>query len=108
MAGEHTMAQDMAREQQAATRARSDHVLDRRYAQGMANGSAAATADALGTPTHNDVLQMAWDVSAASTDVLELAQQEEYCIGWAHGYTRRAGEIEGAPDTWEDDGGRIA
>jgi hypothetical protein len=86
-------------------------MLETAYAQGMAAGRNAATADALDTTTHgavDDVLQMAWDVVSGRTDELELAQQEEYCIGWTYGYRGLADDIEGDLDTWEDDGGRIA
>lgn len=86
----------------------SDDRLAVRYIQGMSAGQTAASADAPDF-THNDeVLQMAWDVSAGTTDAFDSAQQEEYVVGWAHGYITRADEVEGAPgtpDTWEDDGG---
>jgi CheY-like chemotaxis protein len=98
----------MAGEYREAVLTAADYCLASRYARGMADGHAAATIDALGFTSYGDVLQMAWDVSCARADVPPLAQQEEYCIGWAHGYTGRAGEMEGVPDTWEDDGGRIA
>jgi CheY-like chemotaxis protein len=94
----------------ALSTARDDR-LAVRYIQGMSAGQTAASADAPDF-THNDeVLQMAWDVSAGATDAFDSAQQEEYVVGWAHGYITyitRDDEVEGAPgtpDTWEDDGG---
>jgi hypothetical protein len=111
---QHKVIEDRAR---VGSGAGSDDLTEMRYVQGMAAGRTAAAADAPDFTGNDDVLQMAWDVSGATATGFQLAEQEDYCVGWARGYTRCAGEIEGeainaeeierVPDTWEDDGGRV-
>jgi hypothetical protein len=94
----------MAYERPAAMPAGSAYALARLYAQGVADGSAAASADNPAFLGSQLMLATAWAVSCEQPDVHPLAEQEEYFVAWVHGYVQRANEIEGAPDTWEDAG----
>lgn len=72
------------------------------YAQGMACGNSAASVD---TPTflgNRAMISAAWEMSCGQLRGQSLAEQEEYFVGWVHGYVVRAEQIEGAPARWED------
>lgn len=92
------------------------------YARGMANGNAAAITDCpdeLDRQTPDAVVAMvyqaasraqtlittalaAWEAASEWTRVRSVAEQEEYCVGWVHGYFVRAEELEGVPVIWTD------
>jgi hypothetical protein len=80
------------------------YALARLYAQGAADGSAAASADSPAFLDCQHILATAWTVSCEQPDVHPPAEQEEYFVAWVHGYVQRANEIEAAPDTWADAG----
>lgn len=72
------------------------------YAQGMASGSMTASVD---NPTflgNRAMISAAWEMSCGQVCEQSLAEQEEYFVGWVHGYVVRAEQIEGAPALWED------
>ena len=91
----------MADERHRATQAGSVYALARVHAQGVADGSAAATADSPDFLSYQVLLDAAWDLSCERPDAHPIAEQEEYFVAWVHGYVGRADEMEGAPDTWE-------
>jgi hypothetical protein len=76
--------------------------LARAYAQGMASGSDAATADNPYFLGDHAMISAAWEVSCERSNVQPLVEQEEYFVAWVHGYVVRAEQIEGAPGSWED------
>lgn len=80
------------------------YTLARVYAQGVADGTAAAAADGPDFLSYAVVLDTAWEQSCDRPNVQPVAEQEEYFVAWVHGYVRRADEIEDAPDTWADAG----
>jgi hypothetical protein len=94
----------MAGERHGAMQTWAAYTLARVYAQGVADGTAAAAADGPDFLSYAVVLDTAWEKSCDRPNVQPLAEQEEYFVAWVHGYVRRADEIEDAPDTWEDPG----
>lgn len=92
------------------------------YARGMVNGSAAADiecADVLdrqgGEPGMNAgkrgrargqalifTTWAAWEASGEWAPVQPLAEEEEYFVGWVHGYSVRIEQIDGVPALWTD------
>ena len=92
----------MTDERYGAMRHGADVTLARVRAHGVANGSAAAADDSPDFLSYQLLLTRAWETSCERLDVQSLAEQEEYFIGWVHGYVGRADEMECAPDTWEE------
>jgi hypothetical protein len=97
----------MADERHGALQAGAEYTLARIHAHGVADGCAAAVADSPDYLSCAVMLDTAWEVSCERPDVLPLAEQEEYFVGWVHGYVQRADLIEGTantlePDTWAD------
>jgi hypothetical protein len=72
------------------------------YAQGMASGNMAASADNPAFLGNQDMISAAWEVSCGQSCGQAPAEQEEYFVGWVHGYVVRAEQIEGPPALWED------
>lgn len=77
---------------------RADATCARAHARGVANGSAAAAADSPDFLNYQLLLAWAWEASCERPDVQPLAEQEEYFVGWVHGYVQRADEMEFSPD----------
>ena len=77
-------------------------VFARAFAQGMASGSTAASADNPAFLGNQAMISAAWEVSCGQSCGQALAEQEEYFVGWVHGYVVRAEQIEGPPTLWED------
>jgi hypothetical protein len=97
----------MGDERHGAMQAGAAYTLARIHVHGVADGCAAAAADSPDFLSCAVMLDTAWEVSCERPDVQPLAEQEEYFVGWVHGYVQRADEIEGAadpfdPDTWAD------
>jgi hypothetical protein len=93
----------MADERHQVTQVGSVYALAQVYAHGVADGSAAASADSPAFLGYQLLLGTAWEVSCEQPDVQPLAEQEEYFVAWVHGYVGRADEMEGAPDAWEEE-----
>jgi hypothetical protein len=72
------------------------------YAQGMASGNGAATIDNPAFLSDQTMISAAWEMSCGQLCGQSLAEQEEYFVGWVHGYVVRAEQIEGVPARWED------
>ncbi len=89
---------------QAATDSSAVSVLESIFAHGVADGSAAASADSPAFLGYRSVIYRAWDTSCARPDVQPLLEQEEYFVAWVHGYVQRAEEIEDGPNASTEDG----